>query len=113
MLLTRPDRVDRSVAHPTDPDLTDPDVVSLGRSATAANPEALDSFLVLARELSFTRAARLLYLSQPGLTRRIQSLERQLGVRLLSRTTRRVTLTPGGAALLALLEPLPEAAVAG
>jgi DNA-binding transcriptional LysR family regulator len=55
----------------------------------------------VAEELHFTRAAARLYLAQQALSRDIARLERQLGVPLFTRTTRRVALTPDGERLLA------------
>jgi DNA-binding transcriptional LysR family regulator len=57
-------------------------------------------FIAVAEELNFTRAAERLGMSQPPLSAAIGRLERKLGVRLLERTSRRVTLTPAGAVLL-------------
>lgn len=61
---------------------------------------------------SFTRAADLLALPKATLTKQIQQLEAHLSTRLLNRTTRRVTVTPDGAAYyeraLALLNDLEE-----
>jgi DNA-binding transcriptional LysR family regulator len=53
-------------------------------------------FIVLAEELHFSRAAERLHLSQPHLTRIINQIEKELGVTLLQRTTRQVTLTEPG-----------------
>ena len=55
-------------------------------------------FLVLAEELHFGRAAARLHISQPPLSRHIQSLESAVGVPLLNREGRRVDLTPAGEA---------------
>jgi DNA-binding transcriptional LysR family regulator len=56
----------------------------------------IGSFVVLAQELHFARAARHLRVSTGGLSRRIAHLERALGARLLTRTTRSVMLTEFG-----------------
>jgi DNA-binding transcriptional LysR family regulator len=57
-------------------------------------------FIAVAEELNFTRAAARLGMAQPPLSAAIGKLERKLGVPLLDRTSRRVTLTPAGAMLL-------------
>jgi DNA-binding transcriptional LysR family regulator len=57
-------------------------------------------FCALADELHFRRAAAQLHIAQPALSEQIRKLETELGVRLLDRDRRRVTLSPAGAAFL-------------
>ncbi|MDA2893453.1 LysR family transcriptional regulator [Mycolicibacterium sp. BiH015] len=59
-------------------------------------------FTAVADELNYTRAAERLYVSQPALSKQLARLERQLGVQLFERTSRRVVLTKAGETLLPL-----------
>ncbi len=63
------------------------------------------AFLAVARELSFTRAAVKLGVSQSALSHTISGLEARLGVRLLTRTTRSVSPTEVGQRLLQNVSP--------
>jgi DNA-binding transcriptional LysR family regulator len=58
------------------------------------------AFVTVAEELHFGRAADRLHMTQPPLTRLVQNLERAIGVQLLDRDRRGVTLTAAGAAFL-------------
>ena len=60
----------------------------------------LEAFLQVAHHRSFSRAAEALFLTQPSVTARIQSLERELGERLFERSGRSVTLTDAGHAFI-------------
>lgn len=64
--------------------------------------ESLTDIAVFVRVVEaggFTAAAEKLHLSQPVVSRSVTALERRLGVRLLQRTTRRISLTEAGAEL--------------
>ena len=62
--------------------------------------EYLRRFVTVSQCLSFSKAAELLYVSQPTLTRSIHTLEKELDTQLFTRNTRFVKLTPEGEILL-------------
>jgi DNA-binding transcriptional LysR family regulator len=69
------------------------------------NINDLVAFLAVAREKSFTRAAARLGVSQSALSHTVRALEERLGVRLLTRTTRKVSATASGERLLQSVGP--------
>ncbi|AWM79964.1 LysR family transcriptional regulator [Gammaproteobacteria bacterium ESL0073] len=69
------------------------------------NYNDLLSFLVVAKECSFTRAAAQLGVSQSALSHSMRGLEERLNIRLLTRTTRSVSLTEAGEQLLKNIGP--------
>jgi DNA-binding transcriptional LysR family regulator len=68
----------------------------------------LSAFVTISEERSFTRAAARLGLSQSALSHSMRGLERRLGIQLLARTTRSVSPTAAGTALLQKLAPALE-----
>ena len=56
----------------------------------------LECFCALADSLNFTQTANAMFITQPALSRAISSLEQELQLTLLQRTTHSVTLTPAG-----------------
>ena len=63
----------------------------------------LDTFLIVAQELSFTRAGKRLFISHTAVMKQINTLESQLGIRLFSRDNHGVKLTSAGERLVAVL----------
>ncbi|MBM9504412.1 LysR family transcriptional regulator [Actinacidiphila acididurans] len=61
---------------------------------------ALEYFVAVAEEMSFTKAATRCHVAQPTISHHIAGLEKELGEQLFGRDSRRVTLSPGGVALL-------------
>src|SRR5213076_1818288 len=61
-------------------------------------------FLAVARELSFTRAAETLYISQPALSKQIRAVERQLRVSLFARESTGARLSRAGSELVPFAE---------
>lgn len=77
----------------------------MDRPLQATDFAQLRAFVMVAEQLSFSRAAELLGVSPSALSQSIRGLEERVGVRLLNRTTRSVALTPPGEALLGRLAP--------
>ena len=69
------------------------------------NVNDLTAFIAVARERSFTKAAAKLQVSQSALSYTIRTLEERLGLRLLTRTTRSVSMTDAGERLLRSITP--------
>lgn len=65
-------------------------------------------FVVLAQTCNYLQAAELLFISQSSLSKHIKSLERELGVELFDRSTRRVQLTSQGRVFLPFARRLAE-----
>src|SRR5262245_31094678 len=73
----------------------------MGSTATASpDLRQLHYFVAVAEELSFTAAARRLYVVQQALSAAVAQMERLVGVKLFNRTTRSVELTDAGLAFL-------------
>lgn len=73
------------------------------------NTMQIKCFLALADTLNYTRAAARLYMSQPGLSRQIVSLEQELNTQLVIRGQKQVKLTPAGMLLAVELGELQSA----
>ena len=70
--------------------------------------EAIRVFLAVGEHRSFVAAARHLLMTPPSVTRTVNALEKRLGVQLLLRTTRQVSLTAAGAVYAARVRPLVD-----
>jgi DNA-binding transcriptional LysR family regulator len=70
-------------------------------TGAAVTTDQLEAFIAVAERGQLTQAARQVGASQPTLTRQVQALEKELGVRLLVRTPRGVVLTDAGQRFLA------------
>lgn len=60
------------------------------------NTQQLESFLAVAENLNFARAAESLNITQSAVSRQIHALENELDAKLFRRTSRSVSLTPAG-----------------
>jgi len=78
-----------------------PNVLALAQAPDAIEMRHLRALVAVADDLSFSRAAQRLFISQPALSRQIRGLERLVGCDLFRRSTQRVELTLAGEALLA------------
>ncbi|MBF6089918.1 LysR family transcriptional regulator [Nocardia cyriacigeorgica] len=76
------------------------------------DPRRLRQFLAVAEHMNMSRAAAELHLTQQAVSSTIKTLERDLGVQLLHRSGRRISLTAAGAALHAGARPVIDAAAA-
>jgi DNA-binding transcriptional LysR family regulator len=72
------------------------------------DPRRVLTFRAVARERSFSRAARMLALSQPSVSNQVAALEREIGVRLLAREPGGLRLEPEGAILLEHADAIAE-----
>src|SRR5256714_12409560 len=81
-------------------------VLALPQAPDAIELRHLRAFVAVADDLSFSRAAQRLFISQPGLSRQIRGLERLVGCDLFRRSTQRVELRLAGEALLAHAQAL-------
>lgn len=68
----------------------------------------LKVFCSVARNLSFTKASRELFISQPAISKHIQEIEQEYSVRLFDRNNNRITLTHAGEIMLAHAEEILE-----
>ncbi len=68
----------------------------------------IEHFLTLATQLSFSKAAEMLNITQPALSRSIKAMEAELGICLFARTTNKIRLTPAGQFLAEELQGLKE-----
>src|SRR6478736_1754198 len=78
---------------------------SLYRTMKDFDLRDLDAFVAVARTRNFRRAALESRVSVSSLSQRLRSIEERLGVRLMNRTTRSVSLTEAGELLFARVAP--------
>lgn len=86
------------------PDGTVPGGLVLDARTLDLSLNEVAAFLAVVHFGGFTVAARGMHVSQPGLSARVQRLERALGAVVIDRSVRRLTLTPEGRAFLPVAE---------
>ena len=65
------------------------------------NTVQLECFVTVAEHLNFSKASRVLKITQPAVSHQIQTLEEELDVKLFNRTSKSVTLTQEGISFFA------------
>lgn len=73
------------------------------------NMKQLEAFIYVSEEKNFTRAAKLLYMTQPAISFQIKALEEHLGIQLFERMDKKVYLTDGGEILYPQAKKILEA----
>ena len=81
-------------------------IFARGPVQTDLTVHQLSVFCTVARQLSYTMAAEVLYLSQPAVSQQVRTLEHVLGLRLFVRSGRGIALTPAGQEFLRHAEGL-------
>ena len=71
--------------------------------------QQIEYFLAVARNLSFTKAAEELYVTQPAISRQVSALESDLGFTLFDRTSRKTTMTEEGKLFFGLFSTFSDA----
>jgi DNA-binding transcriptional LysR family regulator len=75
------------------------------------NIDDLEAFLSVAKEQSFSRASKSLFITQPAVSKRVAALENEVGLSLFNRIKRQVSLTEAGKQLLPKAQELVDQAV--
>lgn len=71
---------------------------------------ALEAFIAVARHESFSKASKQLFVTQPAISKRVASLEEELGTQLFNRIARQISLTEAGKQLLPKAQDLVDQA---
>ena len=71
---------------------------------------SLQAFIAVARNKSFSKASEHLFITQPAISKRVASLEEELGIQLFSRVARQISLTEAGKQLLPKAQELVDQA---